>query len=478
MNIFRPHSIKFNFVMNLILKCSGALLSVISYSFAFQVLGAESAGKVAFANSSASLFIMVAALGIPTYGIRECAQVRDDRGRLGSTVRELLSLQILMTVFSAFVLFVTVQYVPRFQRETCLFMIQGCVLLANGFNLEWMYEGLEQYAYITFRSVFTKALTVLLILLLIHNPSDYMTYAALLALDTVLLTLTNLLSAGRFITWKSSKKASGKKHWRLVLIFFAQTAAITVYTNLDSVMLGFLQNDDCVGIYDAAVKVKLVLSYFVTSLSAVLLPRLSYYVSKKRDKEFRQHLTDSLEFLLIAGMCIAVFAVLAAPEIIEFLFGEAYASSAEVLRVLALAIPLIGMSTLVGQQILVPTGKEKAAMYSYFAGAVTDVVLNALLIPRLGAVGAAVGTLAAEVAVLAVQIFAARETVASILKLSRLGSAVAVAAISGAGLWIVRSTVHVSVLKQLILDGVVYFGLAAYVLMVTKKSLIMRWVKK
>jgi len=478
MNIFRPHSVKFNFVMNLILKCSGALLSVVSYSAAFQALGAESAGKVAFVNSVTSLYIMVAALGIPTYGIRECARVRDDRAQLSNTVRELLNLQILMTGLAAAVLLTTVLLVPRFQRDAWLFMIQGCVLLVNGFNLEWMYEGLEQYAYITFRSVSTKALSVLLILLLIHDPSDYMTYAALLTLSTVLLTVSNLLSAGRFITWKSTKRTSGKKHWRLVRIFFAQTAAITIYTNLDSVMLGFLQNDDCVGIYDAAVKVKLVLSYFVTSLSTVLLPRLSYYVSVKRDREFRQQLTASLEFLLIAGMCIAVFAVLAAPEMIEFLFGEAYAPSAEVLRVLVVAIPLIGMSTLIGQQILVPIYKEKTAMYSYWAGAATDVVLNALLIPRMGTVGAAIGTLAAEVAVLVVQVFAAREMMVSFAKFSSLGIAAAAAAISGVGLWIVRSTVHIPALKQLILDGTVYFGLAGCVLAAAKRTQITRWIRK
>lgn len=478
MNMFRSHSVRFNFAMNLILKCSSALLSVVSYSFAFQALGTEGAGKVAFSNSVASLFTMVAALGIPTYGIRECARVRDQRERLSGTVWALLKLQIRMTGVTAFALFVTVLCVPRFQQETCLFMVQGCVLLVSGLNLEWMYEGLEQYAYITFRSVLTKVLGVLLILLLIRNPSDYRTYAALLALDVVLHTLINLFFAGRFITWRSAKEASRKKHGKLVLTFFAQTAAITVYTSLDSAMLGFLQNDDCVGIYDAAVKVKLVLSYFVTSLSAVLLPRLSYYVSTRREEKFRRELSGSLEFLLIAGMCIAVFTLLAAPEIIEFLFRGAYVSSAGVLRVLALAIPLIGMSSLVGQQILVPTDKEEVAMYAYLAGAVTDVILDALLIPRFEAVGAAVGTLIAEVVVLIVQIAAAHETVVPSIKHSKIGSAVATAAISGAGLWAVRRAVHVSVFKQLVLDGVVYFGLVACVLVVAKRSLIMQWIRK
>lgn len=348
----------------------------------------------------------------------------------------------------------------------------------NGFNLEWMYEGLEQYAYITFRSVVVKALSVVLILLLIHDPSDYMTYAALLALDTILLTLANLFSAGQFITWKGVSRTSEKKHWKLVLIFFAQTAAITVYTNLDSVMLGFLQSDDCVGIYDAAVKVKLMLSYFVTSLSTVLLPRLSYYISTKREEEFRQQLTNSLQFLLIAGISIAVFVVLAAPEIIEFLFGNAYVSSAEVLRVLALTIPLIGMSTLVGRQILVPTGKEKAAMYSYLAGAVTDAILNILFIPRLGAVGAAVGTLTAEAVVLAIQIVVAHKTVISITRPSKLGIVIISTVIPGVVLWIVRSTLGIPVLKQLIIEGTVYWGLVGCILMMTKRSLIIRWIKK
>ena len=72
-----------------------------------------------------------------------------------------------------------------------------------------------------------------------------------------------------------------KRHIKPILIFFAMSCATTIYTNLDTVMLGFMSSDTDVGYYNAAIKIKVILVSIVTSLGTVLLPRASYYIQKR-----------------------------------------------------------------------------------------------------------------------------------------------------------------------------------------------------
>lgn len=405
MKKYRQHSIKFNFVMNIIQKMSGMWFSLASYPYALRVLGVDSVGQVAFSISVASFFSMFAALGIPTYGVRECAKVRDNRSDLAKTVQELLIIQTISTVASALLFGMTVLSTPRLREDMDLYLIHGTALLFSAVSAEWMFAGLEEYGYITLRTTLSKIICLVLIFLLVHSPEDYLVYAVLSIGATAIANIINIVELNRYVPWKHiSGHCEIKKHLRPIFVFFAQTVAITVYTNFDSAMLGFMQGDYQVGLYDVAVKVKLALSYFVTSLGNVLLPRLSYYLYNKRRENYQLMLVKALEFTVVTAMPLMIFFFVMAPECIEVLSGSLYTSSATAMRVLIPTILFIGLSSITGTQMLVPAGKENVAMISYISGAVVDVLLNAILIPRFASVGAAIGTLAAELTVLAVQV--------------------------------------------------------------------------
>ena len=94
----KERSIPINFAMNFLLKLSGTICAAISYPFAFRMIGEAGMGKAAFAASVGSFFLLLASMGVSSYGIRECAKVRDDPAALRQTARELLCLQFLMTL--------------------------------------------------------------------------------------------------------------------------------------------------------------------------------------------------------------------------------------------------------------------------------------------------------------------------------------------------------------------------------------------
>ena len=181
------------------------------------------------------------------------------------------------------------------------------------------------------------------------------------------------------------------------------SCATTIYTNLDTVMLGLMASDVEVGYYNAAVKIKNILVSIVASLGTVLLPRASYYVERGEYNEFLRICKKAMNFTVIVAIPMLVYFTMFAREGILFLSGEAYIDSVIPMQIIMPTLVFIGMTNILGTQMLVPLGKEINVLWSEIFGAVTDLILNAVLIPRYGVIGAALGTLVAEFIVLAVQ---------------------------------------------------------------------------
>ena len=108
----RNVSLKVNFIMNAILTLSSFLFPLITFPYISRILLPAGTGKVSFATSLVSYFAMLAQLGIPTYGIRACARVRDDRRELTQTTHELLYINMIMCVVSYIIFFLVLGLVP------------------------------------------------------------------------------------------------------------------------------------------------------------------------------------------------------------------------------------------------------------------------------------------------------------------------------------------------------------------------------
>ena len=97
MKVNKIHSVKYNFIMNFVLSASSFLFPLITFPYISRILGAEGNGTISFYSSIANYFLLVASLGIPTYGIRACARVRDDAEELAKTTKEILVINEVMT---------------------------------------------------------------------------------------------------------------------------------------------------------------------------------------------------------------------------------------------------------------------------------------------------------------------------------------------------------------------------------------------
>jgi len=421
----KQKSIKLNYVMNCILTVSSMIFPLISYPYVSRILKPEGMGRVAFANSIVAYFTMAAMMGIPTYGIRACARVRDDKEKLSETVWELLVLNLIMTLFTYVVFGISILLVPKLSRDRALFAVMGINIIFQMLGAEWLFKAVEEYAYITVRSLAFKIVTLILMFLCIQDQDDYIIYGGLTMLAGAGSNICNLIRMRQFVKpfrnslgavadginglvfrLRKFVKGACEKHLKFIAVFFAMTAATTIYTNLDVAMLGFMSGDTEAGYYSVAVKIKGVLVGFVTALGGVLLPRMSYYAEQKMSKQFWETVKKAFLFVGIVSVPLCIFFVFFAKYSILILSGEAFLPAVLPMQIIMPTLILIGFSNICGIQILVPLGMEKEVLYSEIIGSVIDVCLNLWLIPFMGAAGAAIGTLAAEAAVLVYQIYA------------------------------------------------------------------------
>lgn len=188
--------------MNFILTMSNFIFPLITFPYVSRVLLPVGTGKVAFATSIVSYFTMVGMLGIPTYGIRACAKVRDDKEKLSKTVQEIMVINTIAMTLSLVSYIIAIVSVPRMAHDSTLFMINIASLVFNLIGCEWLYTALEQYSYITIRSIVLKFVALILMFLMVHHKSDYVIYGAISILASVGSNLFNFLNLRRFLTLK------------------------------------------------------------------------------------------------------------------------------------------------------------------------------------------------------------------------------------------------------------------------------------
>ena len=419
--------------------------------------------------------MMFASLGIPTYGIRTCAKVRDNKEKLSKTVQELMIINGVSMLLSFTVFLIMLAVVPEFSQERTLLLINSISMVLNVIGVTWFYNAIEQYAYITTCSIVFKVISILMMFLWVKNPEDYIKYGAITVFAGSASYLLNFWNLRKYISFKKTEPYDFMQHMKPIMIFFATTAAISVYTNLDIVMIRFMKGNAEVGYYTAAIKVKTLLVSLITSLGTVLLPRLSYYIEKGEKEEFHRMVVKAFNFVMLVGLSVTMYFIFMARESILLLAGDQFAASILPMQIISMpAVWLIGRYFLMQIQILTPLGYESKVVYSIVYGAALDFVLNLVLIGKYGAAGAAFATLMAELVVFVVQCVCLREMLGKLVKKISIGENVLAAIVSSAVLFLTKQilthgTSVMQVFVNLVITAVVFFGVYGVVLLVQKE---------
>lgn len=473
----KTYSIKVNAILNIIYTISNMIFPLITFPYVSRILLADGMGKVSFFTAVSNYAVMIASLGISTYGIRAIAKVRNNKKELSKVTAELLFINIVMTCIVIVILLSSINFITKFSDNKQLLFINLILIFSSAIGMNWFYSGLEQYAYITKRSIAFKTLSLVLVFLFVHQKSDYVIYAAITAFSMIGSHVVNFIYARRFISLKNVGALNIRKHIRPMLLLFASILAVNIYTNLDTVMLGFISSDREVGLYTVAVKVKSLLLAIVNAISVVLLPRLSFYLSENRIDGFNKILKKSISLILMISIPLVIFFNIEADDSILLLGGSDYVEAKLCMQIVMPILIISGISNIAGNQILIPFGKDSFFMTAVVIGSIIDLILNAFLMPKYGAIGAAVATLTAELTQMLIQVKYAWSYINKNFQKDSIIKSITSASLSGLGVLLIKNIVTISrfsltinLLFSLIFNSFCFFALYGFLLFIMKEQ--------
>lgn len=463
-------SIKANAVLNIIYTITNMIFPLITFPYVSRVLLADGMGKYSFFTSVSNYAVLIGSLGISIYGIRAVAKVRDDKKELSKVSTELLIINTIVTIAVLAILVISVPFVEKFRVDLTMFVINTIIIITAPIGLNWLYSGLEQYEYITKRTIVFKTISLILVFVFVRSKSDYPIYAAITAFSIVGAYVCNFIYARHFVKFHFYKGMEFNRHFKPMFFLFLSILAVSVYTNLDTIMLGFISGDTEVGLYTAAIKVKSLLLMSVNAISAVLLPRLTFYLEQKNSVEYNRLLKKSMSIIFLISVPLTIYFMAEARDSILLLGGSDYVDAIVCMQIVMPIVFVSGFSNITANQVLIPQGRDSAFMVAVVSGAILNVILNALLMPKYGCTGAAIATLLAESTQMSIQFHFVKGTILKNIRLKTLMNTMISACTACGVIILIRMIVNINAFVNLIFTSIIFAIIYSFLILFFKEE--------
>lgn len=399
-------SIKNNVVLNYINTLASIVFPLITFPYAARILLPEGIGLVNFQNSIISYVTLLSSLGIPMYAVREVARVRDNIEERNRVSVEITLLSLILAVGGYVIVFIVGELVPQINTHLTLFYILSLSILFTALGVNWFYTAVEDFKFITIRGLVIRCLFVVALFVFVKTKDDLLIYGSVIVGSTVGNNIINFIHLRKYINlfrvdWK---KLDIFRHFKPALRIFILNLSISIYVQLNPVMLGFLSDNVQVGYFTAGSKISHIILSVVTSMATVLLPRVSNMIHLHQKEEFNQLITKVYHYYMALAIPFTIGLTVLSVPLTLVLCGKVFYDASYVVAITAPIVILISITNVIGIQVLYPYGKENYVTYSTIGGAVINLVLDIPLILWWGANGASIATVLAELTVFIIQI--------------------------------------------------------------------------
>lgn len=383
---------------------AGYLFPLLTFPYVTRVLGVTNIGIYNFVDSVINYFILFSMLGLATVGVREIAAVKEDKAKLSLAFSSLLKINFITTGIAAFILIVATLTIEQFKEHQCMLFIGLGKLLFNTLTLEWFFKGIEDFRYITVRTLIVRSLYVVSVFIFVNDSEDYIVYFLLHVISIIINAVINIIYAKRFIILDFIHTNIGQ-YIKSYLVLGGYAILTSMYTSFNVAYLGFQTNPTEVGYYTTATKLYAIILSVYTAFTGVMLPRMSTLASQNNESEFSRLINRSITVLLMMSLPVIVYSEVFAPEIIRLIAGEGYEGAVLPMRIVMPLMLVIGLEQILVIQILMPLKQDRAILFNSITGATVGILLNLFLVKIYMSVGAALVWVGAEISVLLSSMF-------------------------------------------------------------------------
>lgn len=403
----KKKSVKINYFYNLIYNLLTLLLPLLTTPYLSRVLGVENIGIYGFTNSIVTYFVLFGCLGTTLYGQREIAYVQDDKEKQSKVFYEIFFVK-LISMFISILL-----YGFSFCLDGTLslyYQILLIYLVANVFDISWYLQGIEEFDKTVIRNLIVKVLSIILIFVLVKKADDLWIYFTIFASSELLGNITMWIYVPKYLNKPNFKRLNLKRHLKPILMLFIPQIAIKVYTVLDKTMIGVISgNMNYVGFYEQGQNIVRALIVIITAYGTVMASRIAYTYKNSDKKETINYLKSSFRFSWLLGIPLMLGTIAVADKLVPWFFGDGYDPVSNIIKFTSPLIIAIGLNNVLGMQYLVPIGRQKDFTTAVVIGALSNFILNNILIRLFGTIGAVIASVLAETIILIYELYVTRK---------------------------------------------------------------------
>ena len=469
----KDRSITKNYLYNVSYKILTLITPLITTPYIARVLGVDNVGIYNYTYSIISYFVLFGVLGSTIYAQREIAYVQNDKEKTNLVFWELFFIR-LITVGTSILIFSF--YFPKSEYKIYLFIFLF-ELIANIFDISWLYYGIEEFKVITIRNFIIKIIGVGCIFIFVRSSTDLNIYIWCHVLILLLGNLSLWISAKKFIGKPIFKFNTVMKHFTPILILFLPQCIDSVYMIMDKIMLGKMSTITQVGLYSQADKIIKMAVTIVTSMGLVMSPRIASSFATGDNKQIRRYLHSAFEFIFIIAIPIMCGLVSISDNFVGWFFGEGYEGVIILIKLLAPTVVFLGINSVIGWQYLLSVKREKDFIFSVSIGAIINIILNIILIIKFKAVGAVIASVVSMAIMSIINFIFVKKQISFKYLLSKLYKPLIAAIIMTIIVEIVGKYISVSFISTVIQ---VIVGIIIYILIlfIIKDDIMIRYVSK
>ena len=367
-----------NAIYKVILNVVNLLVPLLIGPYIMRLLDVELYGMYNRVYAEFQLFLTFGSLGLYNYAVRELSKVRQDKQRLS----ELFSNLFLIGIISNGIMMVVYLYFAFSTSEglnLVLYCIMTIQIVANILNIEFTNEALENYGFITIKSIIVKLLYLGGIFIFVRKPDDIIVYTLVISGTVFLNSLLSYIYIKKqiFFDFSKIKLLNHMKH--LFLLVMISNIEI-LYGQLDKVLLGRFVSDVAVTFYTTPIFIPATLSAIPYSIIHISIPRLNYLLKSEGKEAYEESLKkviSSMLFLIIP-MCFGVIAL--APEIMFIYAGDKYVEATSILVFAGFGRIVTSLGGIVTHFVMYPQGQEKRLIVTLLGCGLFNLFLKILLI--------------------------------------------------------------------------------------------------
>lgn len=364
-----------NFLSLGALQIFSYVIPLITLPYLSRVLGVEKFGVVFFALAFMAYFNILIDFGFGMSATREIAVNRHNNKSISNIFNSVITIKMLLVLLSFFVLVLTIIFIPKIRENYIVFLLSFLMCVGNAIYPVWFFQGMERMKYITFLNILSKTIFLVLIFIFVKQQSDYIIVPLLNSLGFLVAGLIGFYFAVKEfgISLYIPRLSTIKQHFKYSSEFFMTQVSVSLYTNTNTVCLGFVGSEFMVGLYVAAEKIYSA----INGLKAPLVTSLYPFVTRNKDIKLYRKI---FKLAILVSFIVSCFAFIFAKDIITIFYGTEMTEAYKVLRIFCVLFFVNVPSVLLGYPLLGALGHTHETNWSVVYSSIFHLIGLVILI--------------------------------------------------------------------------------------------------